>query len=931
MKSVVSKTCLLLLAPALILGPGACGDFDADESFRWGTGQRIDVEQTIQDLIQTGGGWAGNRVNGTLHVAVIDALTRTPIAGADLFFGVPNNNVHHMVTDANGRVEWDPDPGFDTRVVIAAVAGYETLMVDHFTPMPSSFSPRIYVLPLRPQSLSRYARVRGIVVNVNSTDHRKFEVSHIHAVRPLESPFSRLDRDGFREGGSSLFFAPPTLPGDWAALEIDQGHPSNFVRGQTAGTGAGTIEDLSQGLPATPPSFVGLAGGAAFTFNPSNGFSQVNTDASRARVLCFLSGAHAPLVTGTGPVDAGFNSFPLTTVTGIGEELFRGALHVEGQEGTCDTFWDIPDILQAITQGIDVYSPPGNLNPMDGMKNVQPGPSLYWEDWGSGPTGFTEVVLFDPMRDFPENLAWRIWKSRDPTFSGGGVTAQPALVPQSHDGYNLKFEKEYAWRVRRIQNPLMKQTDSPLSYGLLPREASAITSTRPHRFIISIQGPADANQTNEMVARLIEQGGGVAGIPNNTFIVVIDEATGLPLSGVEVFEGMTPAVSIGFTDGNGSIQGSPNQDLTACMAGYENTSFIGVNGQVFVIPLRATAPNAGYARVTGQVTNITSPDTTKAVVSTLGWVLADRAELQNSPDSYDLTVREGLPPVLTALHLSGGILSEFRWEAPGGATARGVPRTVDIPFQGASTHSVVQVAGPTTSSFPFARPPNATGMASARAFIRGGGASSSPWDTLVVGWGTVTTGPDEFTLQGARVPLVRSLWGSLVFTDMNQGSMEARFRLADLGRQVKQINFLNHPSLNNPGNAASVGGENLGLAFNQTIGDHNRAGPAVFYIEDPSQGSPPASYKWRLFVWPEVQGNPIWVYLPNLPGSPSAYELQGGNHMYSWFIRQYEGNYWHENPDHNSNPVRFGKLSFAWLDRYLSFLAETPPWTFFSN
>ncbi|MHC5081462.1 MAG: hypothetical protein ACYTHN_20865 [Planctomycetota bacterium] len=112
MKSVVSKTCLLLLAPALILGPGACGDFDADESFRWGTGQRIDVEQTIQDLIQTGGGWAGNRVNGTLHVAVIDALTRTPIAGADLFFGVPNNNVHHMVTDANGRVEWDPDPGF---------------------------------------------------------------------------------------------------------------------------------------------------------------------------------------------------------------------------------------------------------------------------------------------------------------------------------------------------------------------------------------------------------------------------------------------------------------------------------------------------------------------------------------------------------------------------------------------------------------------------------------------------------------------------------------------------------------------------------------------------------------------------------------------------------------------------------------------------
>ncbi|MHC4600165.1 MAG: hypothetical protein ACYS47_14285, partial [Planctomycetota bacterium] len=875
-----------LLLTALILLGLSCGDFSPDESFWWGPGggpSSTNPEQMIQDLIAAGGGWGGERWrSNVLEIVVIDALTRTPIQGADVIVGngSGSNNYFHATTGTDGRTTLDLNmlstSGVTTNVVTASMSGYESLTVQHGEVF-------IYVLPLRPNTANAYAQVRGTVSNVTSSAYRKFEASLSTAVRPLDGEGTRLDRDGFNSGGGFSFYCVPDRPAILSILERDSGGAWNHTQEQTGAPSAGMIDNRGPVLPGSTPPVTTVANGDFFTFNRgTDAFNTYDLKSARARVIGFRSGDDAPLVLGSTEVNSASDDFDLRAIDPGGLEGHRGHLHLEavfqeGEEvqGTCDAFWDLPDLATGPALHIGIPGLPSIQNPQTGAKDQPPGPQFSWYAWGGAVEGFFEVQIRDRLKPFPENLAWRFWTPVDTWslsngFSLGVLDFDSASLPVKH----LEFDRDYEWRLVRFRIPTQNQTTDPLYYGRTYRNASFVNRTKWHPFLIDIAGEDAGQFTADTLNALQAEGGGVRGSRTNintVFVRVFDELTGNPLPSAGLYIGRDSTDNRAL-NGNGEAAYDPGNvmaddpwTLTACHTNYENTTFFDFNGNIVAIPLRPVS-TTDYARVSGSANNVGSDPSWKGAVSALHGRDGGMLEITSEGQPFTLWLDPNRTIHFTALVHEFGSLTDFNHVSIGpynpGQTGghspnfTGTPQLPVVPVQDGGQGVL--------SGF--------NSITAGRAYLRGSGADrQAPWRSLLVGLGDTATGNRLYTLDAVRLREVRSLKTELRYAGSDSvstnGSVVVTLPVTDLTRIPPPVNVPVFPVLNQPMNGTNPAPIRPDFQYSPNSWANDKSGLSVMYIRDTVSGFP-GHMKWRFFQWPNDGGT--WV---KPPAVPAAYEL----------------------------------------------------------
>jgi hypothetical protein len=902
-----------------------------DETFPWGPGGApFDPEASIQDLLASGGGYAGSANYGQeTEVVVVDFLTGNPLPGATVVVGWPPGDYRVFYPDGAGRVLYARDGswgGVDERIVTAACAGYETLTVDHYLSY-GSFHPAVYVLPLRPNTSAAYARLHAQVAGLSTSDHRKFEASYTHTSIPFYTP---LDQEGFSQNDAGVFFGPPNRSGTCAALELSGDRAGRIVLYGTTGVSAGATEAPSLDASSGMSSPIALGGGSDFYLQGP--YNNVVQEACRARTLAFFDGAPQPLIAGSNPVDTGMMRFRMDAFAVPNATRHRGLVHFEHQPGVADIYWDLPlDLGAAGSATIDLPPHPDLVNPPNGRKLASATEQLQFNWPQSTSVGLFEIAIRDPLKAYPENLVWRFWKGAWSYDLGYFAVGGLRLGSLPTGDFDLRPEREYIWRVIRHEDPTFAKGRT-CRYGMIPRNARYSSSSPWRRFTIGIDGQAGATAVDAVLEDLRSRGGGAAGIlwHDNAVsmkVLVFDEATGWPIPGADVFLENVPATWAGATDGSGRItfQMPSVHVVTACHAGgYENTTFYSFNGHVLAIPLRPL-PSNRWPHLAGTIGNLSGSGAVKGAVSVLQstlrgpwWLTAAASE------PYTLPALPNKPLAMTAFLQDGGHFTEFHWLAA--PTLPGVgPTSFDFSFSGVSTHPFARLDAGATGQAP--KPWNLVNATDAKAWVQGKGLDPAlGWKSVTVGCGDANLGSQQYSLDAAKVPQVRGLRGCVSYSGL-EGSSEARFGIQSLARSLPSVSFPDLPLLTYPGDFATVSRSGPYLEFYAGSSDETTSGPCVLSIEDPAY-APPLCFRWRVFKFPESSSN-TGFYLPALPSAYIAFELNPGTN-YRWFVTRYQGSYSLRDPS-QSQYADLGKFSMAWLEEFLAFKSDSAPRTFTTN
>ncbi|MHC4779652.1 MAG: hypothetical protein ACYTFG_13845 [Planctomycetota bacterium] len=934
MRSNRPRRLAALAGALLILLAFSCSDFSPDESFFWGPGggaAAMTPDQMRQALINAGGGWAFSRWNtDTLDITVIDALTRNPIDSAEVIIG-NGSNYFQTVTDGAGwvQVNFSTLGAVAADVITAGGPGYETLTIQHG-------GVYMYVLALRPNTLGAYTEVRGTVSNVTSTDYWKFEAALSTAVRPLDGEGTRLRRNGFNTNGTYLFYCEPNRPGDLSILEFNGTQPSNFVSEMTAGLGAGSLDTRVPALPGSPPTVFPMSGGVEFAFDRGTEiFGTYDPTTSRGRILGFRPDHFAPLVLSSGSIDTMQDRFFCYTVDPGGFDQYRAHMHLDGVmqnggeiQGTCDVFWDLPDLVTASPQFVNVPSIPYVQNPQPGAKNLGPGPTFSWNPWGGDNDGFYEVEIKDRLKSFPENLVWRFWTPVDNAGTGGNYAVGSIDFPGTFTVKNLRFEKDYAWRLGRYRVPSQMQPTDPMYHGNLYRNASFINRTPWMPFVIDIAGEGPAQFISDTLDELHQEGGGVKGSRmniSNVWVRVIDEVTGGAIANAQVKIG-TWTVDHRTANTSGELFydiSSTTADtpwvITACHPGYENTTFWDFNGHLVVIPLRPDNVT-GYARVTGTANNFGPAPAWKGAVASIHAYERGLFEIGGEGQPFTMYVRANQTIHFTALVQNNGSL-------------------IDFDHAGLGPYFASQSAGHSpalsgTSLYPIVKIENGgqgtiqglNTITSGNAYAQGLGLdAANPWESVTVGLGGTNTGSMFYGLDVARLPGVEELKTELRYAGDDQswvtGNLLVTLPITDLGRALPPVYSPGFPSLSSPSNGSSGLTPDVWFDYSANAGQDGHTGLSVLTIRR-SAISFPDDLKWRIFQWSWDFGNNF-----TLPTLGNPFDLTAAT-TYDWNVEQYFGEYHLDQPDASSASTNMGKWSLGFLKKHQEYKTESETWSF---